>query len=304
MGRIEKRIFFGVLLVLLSALGAMLFQNAFATDAPRIYRVSVLLDGAGEDYWQSFRRGVNQAAQEHNVDVRFLSRYEGEPGPAQVDALRGEWEAEADGVVLIPVDGTLLAAGLREAPSTLAVAVVGPELKGADVGCYISSDPAEMGRQLADAIIADGQSACTVYLSRGAGEAGSQRYQGLVTRLLERRIACEQVTVEPDEDFALPDGRAAVALEPEMTQALCQRSGGTSQVYGVGASNQLLHDLEEGKAAALAVQSDYDAGYLSLLSVIAQLEGERQENRVLESYVATAENMFTDPMDQILFPIG
>ena len=47
MGRIEKRIFFGVLLVLLSALGAMLFQNAFATDAPRIYRVSVLLDGAG-----------------------------------------------------------------------------------------------------------------------------------------------------------------------------------------------------------------------------------------------------------------
>ena len=29
MGRIEKRIFFGVLLVLLSALGAMLFQNAF-----------------------------------------------------------------------------------------------------------------------------------------------------------------------------------------------------------------------------------------------------------------------------------
>ena len=158
MGRIEKRIFFGVLLVLLSALGAMLFQNAFATDAPRIYRVSVLLDGAGEDYWQSFRRGVNQAAQEHNVDVRFLSRYEGEPGPAQVDALRGEWEAEADGVVLIPVDGTLLAAGLREAPSTLAVAVVGPELKGEDVGCYISSDPAEMGRQLADAIIADGQS--------------------------------------------------------------------------------------------------------------------------------------------------
>ena len=186
----------------------------------------------------------------------------------------------------------------------MAVAVVGPELKGADVGCYISSDPAEMGRQLADAIIADGQSACTVYLSRGAGEAASQRYQGLVTRLLERRIACEQVTVDPEEDFALPDGRAAVALEPEMTQALCQRSGGASQVYGMGASNQLLHDLEEGKAAALAVQSDYDAGYLGLLSVIAQLEGERQKNRVLESYVATAENMFTDPMDQILFPIG
>ena len=36
MGRIEKRIFFGVLLVLLSALGAMLFQYAFASDAPRI----------------------------------------------------------------------------------------------------------------------------------------------------------------------------------------------------------------------------------------------------------------------------
>ena len=36
MGRIEKRIFFGVLLVLLSELVDMLFQNAFATDAHRI----------------------------------------------------------------------------------------------------------------------------------------------------------------------------------------------------------------------------------------------------------------------------
>ena len=75
-----------------------------------------------------------------------------------MDALRGEWEAEADGVVLIPVDGTLLAAGLREAPSTLAVAVVGPELKGAEtvlLFCGVGTEPDT--RPIAEALWAAGK---------------------------------------------------------------------------------------------------------------------------------------------------
>ena len=86
-----------------------------------------------------------------------------------------------------------------------------------------------------------------------------------------------------------------------MTEALCALGG---PVYGVGTSNGILRGLEEGTAAALVIQSDYDAGYLSLLSVLETLEGRRPEDQTLDCYTVTAENMFTDPIDQILFPVA
>ena len=54
--------------------------------------------------------------------------------------------------------------------------------------------------------------------------------------------------------------------------------------------------------AALVVQSDYEVGYLSLLSLLDALEGTPPQDQLLSCYTVTAENMFSDPLDQILFP--
>ena len=102
MSKNERHIFIGVLLVLAAALAVMLLQDTLAGRPQEIRRVAVLLDGADESYWQSFRLGVDKAAREHNVDVRYVFRYDGPAGEAQAQQLRREWEGELDGVVLVP----------------------------------------------------------------------------------------------------------------------------------------------------------------------------------------------------------
>lgn len=82
MSKNERHVFIGVLLVLAAALVVMLFQNVRGNGQPEIRRVSVLLDGESESYWQNFRLGVDRAAREHNVDVRYVSRYDGPAGTA------------------------------------------------------------------------------------------------------------------------------------------------------------------------------------------------------------------------------
>ena len=77
MSKNERHIFIGVLLVLAAALAAMLLQDTLAGRPQEIRRVAVLLDGADESYWQSFRLGVDKAAREHNVDVRYVFRFDG-----------------------------------------------------------------------------------------------------------------------------------------------------------------------------------------------------------------------------------
>ena len=301
MSKNERHIFMGVLLVLAAALAVMLVQNILGSGQPEIRRVSVLLDGEGESYWQNFRLGVDKAAREHNVDVRYVYRYDGPAGTAQVEQLRREWEGELDGVILVPVDGEALAEALREAPAGLAVTVAGPALPDTEGTCTISASPEEMGRRLADAVADSGASSCAVILTGQEGETALRRYRGLEEGLQARGVGWRTVMVAAVEALPEPNGQPVVALEPGTTEALCARGG---PVYGFGASNSILRSLEEGTAAALVVQSDYDAGYLSLLSVLEALDGAQPEDQTLDCYTVTAENMFTDPVDQILFPVA
>ena len=189
MSKNERHVFIGVLLVLVAALAVMLLQNVLGSGQPEIRRVSVLLDGEGESYWQNFRLGVDKAAREHNVDVRYVFRYDGPAGAAQAEQLRREWEGELDGVILVPVDGEALAEALQEAPAGLAVTVVGPDLPNVDGTCTISASPEEMGRQLADAVADSGASSCVVFLTGQEGETALRRYRGLEERLQERGVA-------------------------------------------------------------------------------------------------------------------
>lgn len=296
MRRGEKRLFLAVLAILLVGLVALVAQWVSGGNTPKIYHVSVLLDGADNDYWKNFRAGMNQAALEKNVDLRFITKYD---DTTQESALRSEWEGEADGMVIVPTDADALSEALKDAPSGLVVGVMGPELNSNRVNCYVSPDYAAMGRALADA--ASTRAGCTLYLSPDASPSALLLAGGVETYLLEKGIPCYRNTAEPEDVKIVAAAGALVAVEPVMTEALCSAMGAGGRVYGVGVSSRLLHYLEDGTAAALVVQSDYDAGYLSILRVAQRLARENAGNAVLETYTATSENMFEEPMINILF---
>lgn len=301
MKRGEKRLFLAVLAILLAALVGLLTQQIWSSDTPRVYRVSVLLDGAESDYWSNFRSGLNQAALDFNVDLRLIGRYDGEE--TQAEALRREWEGDADGVVIIPRNGEALTAALQEAPAKLAVTVMGPRLAGEQVDSYVAPDYDQLGRKLAQAAAAVGKEHCMLYLSPDSGAAAGQITLSLAAGLQELGIPCTRVTIEPG-NLAAPAGEGALlTVEPGMTEALCQFPSAAGRICGVGSSNRLLHYLEDGVISALVVQSDYDAGYLSLKQVVAGLTKGDTRDTVLESYTATAETMFQGPMADILFTV-
>ncbi len=294
----ERRLFFVVLAILLAALALLVAQWVRGGNMPKVYHVSVLLDGAESDYWKNFRAGLNQAALEYNVDLRMVSRYDGENTQSQV--LRREWEGQADGVVIIPNDGEALAHTLADAPAKLAVAVMGPRLDTDRVDSYVSPEYDQMGRKLAQEAASDG-GRCTLFISPDAGAAALQIAAGLEQGLLERGVTCVRSTIHPAAISAIPKKGALLAVEPDMTETLCQLAGAGRRVYGIGSSSRLLHYLEDGTLSALVVQSDYDAGYLTLSHLVEQLSQGKTGDAVLESYTATGENMLQEPMISILF---
>ena len=171
------------------------------------------------------------------------------------------------------------------------------------MGCYISSDPAEMEDNWPTCHHCRRAERLYCISFPGQGRPRPSGIRGWSPAFgAEDRL--EQVTVDLEGGLCTAGRSGAMALEPEMTQALCQRSGGTSQVYGGGVQPAPPRS-GGGEGCGAGSPKRLRRGLSQLVERDCPVGGgERQENRVLESYVATAENMFTDPMDQILFPSG
>lgn len=291
----EKGLLLAVLGTLLAALTLLLVQSVAGQGASEVYHVSVLLDATESDRWKNLRAGMNQAALERNVDLRFITRYE--EGIFQSRILRQEWEGGADGVIVLPMED--LTQVLKGAPGHLAVGILGPRTDKSTGDCCIAPDYASMGRRLAQAAAELGS--CTLYLEEGAGQSDLDLAAAVEAGLAELGILCERRTADPADLPPLPEQGALAAVEPELVEAICAVHGTEGRIFGVGTTDALLRALEEGKLATLVVQSDYDMGYLAVIQVAEQLTGGKSGDVTLETYTATGENMFQRPMADILF---
>lgn len=295
MRRGEKCLLLAVLGTLLAALILLLIQSVGGGNASEVYHVSVLLDAAESDRWKNLRAGMNQAALERNVDLRFITRYD--ERVAQSDILREEWEGGADGVIVLPVED--LTQALKEAPDRLAVGILGPRIDRSVGDCCIAPDYTSMGHSLAQAAAELGS--CTLYLEEGMGQTALQLAEAVEAGLAELGIPCERRTADPSDLPPLPEHGALAAVEPELLEAICAVRGTAGRVFGAGTSDALLRALEEGGVGALVVQSDYDMGYLAVTQVAEQLTRGKTGDVTLGTYMATGENMFQRPMADILF---
>ena len=97
-----------ILWVLLPAVLVILFLLS-STDLiikekkTEIYPVSVIISDTSDDYFTNFRKGVDKAAEEYNVDVSFITLYEKSDQDQQLDLVKREINDGSMAVVLVPV---------------------------------------------------------------------------------------------------------------------------------------------------------------------------------------------------------
>ena len=69
-----------------------------------VYPVSLIISDTSDDDYVNFRKGVDQAAVEYNVDVSFITLYEKDNLAQQMELVRREAADGAGAVILEPVD--------------------------------------------------------------------------------------------------------------------------------------------------------------------------------------------------------
>ena len=68
-----------------------------------IYSVSVIIKDTNDDYYKNFRKGIDKAADEYNVDVNFITLYEKGDVEEQMELLNREISDGSQAVGFVPL---------------------------------------------------------------------------------------------------------------------------------------------------------------------------------------------------------
>lgn len=313
------------LLLLICLIGLVLLFLASSTDLlikeqeKEIFHISIIIEETGDENYVNFRKGVEQAAADLNVDVSFVTLYESNNEKQQLEFFRREQQDGAEAIILVPVGE--VEAIVKERTS-VPLLLVNTEQQMEDVYGILSPDYREMGERLGKEIGKDWESKTLICL---IGEERQSRVsqsfgEALRTTLEDAGFHTESVVRGEEESLEEALERAklgeeqkfvAVALEQsnleDMAELLSEGGSAGSRIcglYGRGNRMAILNYLDKRIITGIVVIDEFSEGYLSIQYAV---EAIRKKPAVgvkrLESYYIEKEDLRKAEYEKMLYPI-
>lgn len=294
----------GVLLLLL----LLNLYPARAQRRPELLEMSVIAREADGSAWATARRGMEQAAADLNVELRFL--YPGQSNSAQEQGqlLRREVESGASAILLFPADRELLAEEVRGAKAAL----VTLETDMPAAAGYVGVDNAALGEALGSAALNGALPGETVLLvdSAPAGSGVGERLAA-AEALLEsqgRRVRRFAGTADAlAQELEREAVQAVIAFEAsslERAAAAVSQLEDPPLLYGAGSTAAITAGLEQGHITAILAQNAFSSGYLAVEAAARLARRETPQTQdPLPFFTVRRENMYEPEYQKLLFPV-
>lgn len=270
--------------------------------------LSVLLRDTDSSLLGNARLGMEQAADELDAELRFLTLSSPNDSAEQAELLRRELEGGADGIIISPTAPTQLAQVLEGFDRPCPVVCLESDMPWA--AGVIAPDNSQLGQALAQAVIDDWTGGtvllldtagdCTAVLERLFAAQRALDDAGIPTHL---QTAGADVLAEQLPDLLSESGsRWVMAFEPSATLAAAEAGTGCP-LYGVGANAAIAARMEQGDIIAAGVWSDYAAGYLAVAQTIAAIGKEPLSPTPLTFSILREEDIYEPENQKLLFPV-
>ncbi|MFR3284507.1 MAG: substrate-binding domain-containing protein [Clostridium fessum] len=287
-----------------------------------VYPVSLIISDTSDDDYVNFRKGVDQAAVEYNVDVSFITLYEKDNLAQQMELVRREAADGAGAVILEPVDELECRQYLEENTYGTPIILLGELSPDEEVKGAVHMDWTAAGRKLGEAITAEQSPDLPVWIFADnpyIGKAGEMK-QGL-TEVLEKQGFSYTIVPRGTDDtyrsviekqfiraaarrwwrhWISPAQRRRRRLSAEAAVYGKYISG----LYGVGMMPSLLDQLDKGTIRGLVVTNQFDAGYFAVKKAVQAIEKEQERSQLsLESYYIEKDELRSKKYEKMLYPI-
>ena len=280
---------------------------------PPLLELSVILrDGDGAV--STMRKGMEQAAQDLNVELRFLIPAEDNSAVQQAQLLEREVAGAAPAVLLIPADREALGDAVSAAAGKTTLVTVETDMTAWGAAASITMDHQELGAALGAAALNGVPEGGTVLLLDSLpGDNGIRERMEAAKAVLERGGRQARVYKWDPDTTSLPDilrierPRAIIAFEAAALADVAELSRGEDAfplLYGCGSTASIAAALEKGRVTAITAVNVFSAGYLAVEAAAALA---RHEDWTAAAPVAFSivrqENMYDSDNQKLLFPV-
>ncbi len=282
-----------------------------------IYQIAVIIEDVRSDNYSNFRKGMDQAAVEFNVDVHFITLYEKLDVEQQLELMDREQQDGADALIVVPADEEQITGKQM----TIPVIFLRSGLGGASMGS-ITIDYEKMGEQLAGKMSENMQGNSSVLLlSNPAKQSDMDRMflQGAEAALTADGYNTRTIKVDEEEGLLASldtltvwkQGKAVILAENQeilttMAGIMADNPEAAARVrglYGRGNTLPILNYLDRGYIDGICVTDDFSTGYLSVREAVRILEGNDSSYVVMDSYYIEKEDLREPEYEKVLFPI-
>jgi ribose transport system substrate-binding protein len=292
--------------------------------------LAVIPKGATHEYWKLVHEGVNKAAAEDNVDIKWKSAQKEDDRNGQISVVESFITSGVDGIALAPLDNIALEQPVKEAlAKKIPVVIFDSALNDVKTTSFVATDNEKgghiAGKEMADVLKGKGNiimlryeegSASTMAREKGFLDEIAKNPGIKVVKDNEYGGATSETAQKASEnllaDLKKPDGSLSIDgiyCPNESTTfgmlRVLEDGGNAGKVHFVGfdSSDKLIAALSKGEIDGLVVQNPRKMGYLSVKALVDAIHGKTVDQTVdTGATLVTKANMSQPDIAELIAP--
>lgn len=323
MKRRKKHVFIILFLLLILSSVFILSDTLWHGKDKKIYNISVITRGKNSESLMIMKQGIDQAASEMNVNISFVTLSEDNNIDEQKQLIEREIKNKADAIVISPVDYEEMVEPIENAMKKVPVILFESTVRSDAVLPSISCNNYNLGVNLGNEMLKNGKKIRNVAVVKNNLECSSvkDRYDGFMSVMEKTDINCTFWDIEVDKQQTYynkakkllenNDIDAVVTFDTGILEDVSEakndliadnREKADVKIYGAGSTSKIISLLEKKIINAIAIENDFNVGYLSIKTAVNKIKGEKVDNNVISSTVVNTDNMYSEENQRLLFP--
>lgn len=316
----KKTIFIIIFLILLSSFFA-LFNNGKKKEV-KVYNVSVISRGKSSELMRIIREGMEQAASEMNVNIRFLTLLEENNINEQIELIKREVDAGSDAMIISPADYNEITSTIEDIVKKVPVILFESNIDRNKNIPYISCDNYELGKILAEEVVRNGNTRKRISIIKSELNLNSinERYLGFIDEIKNSQNTYEIIDL-PNDEIRIYD-KVSEIIKENRSDIIVTFDTNTLEVigkskkytlnnfdiksnvelYGIGSTSLVISLIEDKVINSIAMQNEFNVGYLSLKASLAGIEKKKNNNSEITSTIINSRNIYSKKNQGMLFP--
>ncbi|ATD55251.1 substrate-binding domain-containing protein [Clostridium chauvoei] len=322
MKRKKKQILIIIFLLLMLSLLFFISGILFKGKDVEGYNISIIVRGKNSESWMIMKQGMEQAASEMNTNIRFITLTDENNLNEQKDLIEREATEGADAIIISPVDYEKMKEAIENTIKDIPVILIESTIYSDKEIPYISCDNYKLGKSLAEELIQRGNTRSRVTVMKKDLQCSSimERYKGFIDTIKESKNTYDLLDIEGGDQSVYDKSKdiiennksdVIVTFDPDALELVgkakkdlgySKKEGINVEIYGAGSTSKVISFLEEDIINAVAVQNDFNIGYLGVKTAVDKIKGNRGEEKIINSTVINSRNMYSDENQRLLFP--